>query len=102
MLQQTDYCNIYRWDALHCNWRELGCEVAIEGKCVATNVRGGVAMDGQGSVATNAWQEGVATNSRIREVLQRMGGRCCNEWERQDGKDATGHCNISQWMDYRE
>ena len=67
MLQQTDYCNIYRWDALHCNWRELGC-VAIGDECVATNVRGGVAMDGQGSIATNGQQRGVATDGG--EVLQ--------------------------------
>ena len=71
-------------------------------ECVATNVRGGVATDGRGSVATNGRREGVATNSRIGEVLQRMGGRCCNERERQDGKDATGRCNISRWMDYCE
>ena len=73
MLQQTDYCNIYQWDALHCNWRELGC-VAIGGKCVATNVRGGVAMDG--------WK-----------MLQWMVGRCCNGWAEgvaMNGRGGTG------------
>jgi len=87
-----------------CNKWERWVGVATDGwRGVATVWRGvatvwrGVAMDGQ-----KVLQRMVEEVLQWSEVLQWMVGRCCNKQERWDGKDATGHCNISQWMDYRE